>query len=301
MARITETQNTKQKSGEAILGFEVTDSLKIRFFRTVYNNGTWEKKDELASQETIQNDNIIAEYKGPFYDEFIWYINRKKMEGNGPRLSMKVTELPNSAIDFKLTATSKNRTNIAESEATLKVIYPAIVLQPREEIIKEKEEEGSNQNRNSNNKPAAYEVPLDAEVDIITQRKPEGSSFAARGDLKYFWSLNGEEMKEGKDNYKLLLTSEKYFPQTPHTLDVKIYSPDRILFASGGISLMAVKNKNTNAVGESKSTIGRFAFVYLNLPGNLRFLLENIIWAAIIYFLLNGVAWLAVIGDKKRI
>ncbi|MBM3256314.1 MAG: hypothetical protein FJZ04_02505, partial [Candidatus Moranbacteria bacterium] len=128
LLKVTENQGTQQRMGEATLSFEVNEDLKIRFFQGAFNNGTWEKRDELTQYKAISGDNVIAEYSGPFFDEFVWEVDRKRVEGNSPRIAIKMEKPAEMSTAFKLTATSKNRANIAEDEKNLRIVTPTVTL-----------------------------------------------------------------------------------------------------------------------------------------------------------------------------
>jgi len=298
IVKVTQTQDTQQKMGETATHFNVSDNLKVSFYRTVFNNGVWEKRDEISNNEATPNERIIAEYEGPFYDDFVWYLDKKKLEGNSPRISLEVQKSPNSTYVFKLVASNHNRTNTTESETNLSVVNPYVSLHLRGETV---EEANSNQNQASEKKNGlAYRVPYDTDLEFVALRNPIGSSFSVRDDLHYFWSFDEGESKEGADSYHVILDSKNYLVGTPHNLELKLYSPDKQLLAQDKVTLIPTKDNSTKLIGESRNGIAGLAFTFLNLPENIRFLLQTLVWVFLIYFLLSGIAWLAPIKANDR-
>lgn len=297
LLKVTEKRDTRQRMGETVLSFEVSEDLNIRFFQSFFNNGTWEKRDELTELKAIPGDNVIAEYAGPFFDEFVWEIDKKRVEGNGPRIALKVEKPIGMSINYKLTAASKNRNNVAEDEKKLQVISPTVTLKMRNF----QNEDESGKKDDSAKKIVSYEVPLNSDFEVIAYREPLGSSFATRGDLTYFWSLDGREAQQGEDSFKYFFDDKKYLPKTPHGLDLKVYNRDKKLLAAGSVTLFPVKAQGAVSKDGGNQMIGKLAFAYLNLPDKFKFALENFIWAALVYLLLGGTAWLAGLGERKNI
>jgi len=90
-------------------------------------------------------------------------------------------------------------------------------------------------------------------------------------------------------------------PKTPHGLDLKVYNRDKKLLAAGSVTLFPVKAQGAVSKDGGNQMIGKLAFAYLNLPDKFKFALENFIWAALVYLLLGGTAWLAGLGERKNI
>lgn len=291
LVKAVETNNNKQKIGEGTLNFNVSESLKIRFFRSFSSNNVWTKRDELVSGEAIPGDTVIAEYDGPFYDDFVWLIDRKKLEGNGPQVSFPINKGANSSYNFKLIATNKNRTNTAEKEFPLKIINPYVSLRIRGEAPDNFSNGADGQNILKKN-GLIYQVPIGKDLEFLPIRNPAGSSFSIRDDLHYFWSFDESESVEGTDIYKLTLEGKKYLLGTPHSLEVKIYAPDRKLLAQDKITLIPAKDNNAQIVEESKHTVAGLALAYLNMSEKLRFSVQTLLWTFFIYLLLSGIAWL---------
>jgi len=298
LVKTVETNGTKQKIGETALDFNVSDNLKIRFYRSFSTSGAWEKKDELVSGETINGDRVIAEYDGPFYDEFVWYLDKKKLEGSGPRMSLTVDKRANSSYNIKLVASNRNHTNIVEGETTLNVVNPYVSVRLRGEEVDNLGTE--NDFRGKEKKNLTYKVPLGTDLEFLALRNPPGSSFFIRNDLHYFWSFDEKSAEEGTDNYKLTLDSNKYLPSTPHNLEVKVYNGDKKLLAQDKITLLPVNDKNAQVVENNRHSIGGLAFAYLNLSEKLRFTIQTILWVFFIYLLLAGIAWLMPIKKVAR-
>lgn len=292
--KVVETNGNKQMIGEATSKFDVSESLKVRFYRTFNVGGTWTKRDELLSKETIPGDTVIAEYSGPFYDDFVWYLDRKKLEGNGPQVSLPVNKGANLSYIFKLIATNKNRTDSTENEFMLKVINPYLSIRLKGEAPDDLDQTGKNDDQNPVKKNGlSYQVPINGELDFIALRNPVGSSFAIRDDLHYFWSYDRAEPQEGKDSYKLSLADKKLLPGTPHSLALKVYTLDKKLIAQDQITLIPVKDKNSKIVQDSSQSIGGLAFAYFNLSDNLKFTLQTLLWVFFIYLLLSAIAWIS--------
>ena len=285
LVKVVETNGNKQRMGEGTINFNVSEDLKIRFFRAEASNGSLIKKDELTDGETITGDTVIAEYGGPFYEDFVWQVDRKKLEGNGPQVTLPIEKGANSVYDIKLIASNKDRTNIAEKEIPLKVINPYASIRIRGEAPDDLSQ--------TNDKPPvrknglSYQVPLAKDLEFLVSRNPAGSSLAARDDLHYF-----PESKEGQDSYQLTLDSGKYLPGTPHSLEVKIFTADRKLLAQDKITLIPAKDGNAQVVEASRQGILGLAFAYLNIPDKLRFSVQTLLWVFFIYLLLSWVAWL---------
>lgn len=297
LVKAIETNNNKQKMGEGTLNLNVSENLKIRFFRSSNSNNVWTKKDELTSGEAIPDDTIIAEYDGPFYDDFVWLIDRKKLEGSGPRVSLPVNKGANSSYNFKLVATNKNRTNTAEKEFSLKIINPYVSLRLRGEAPDNMNSSTSEQSLVKKN-GLTYQVPIGKDLEFLTIRNPAGSSFSVRDDLHYFWSFDEAESKEGEDSYKVTLEGKNFLPGTPHSLEVKIYSSERKLLARDKITLVPTNDNNSKIVEDSKHTIAGLALAYLNMSDKLRFSVQTLLWTFFIYLLLSGIAWLMPIKQK---
>jgi len=300
MVKVVETNNNKQKIGEATVNFNVSENLKIRFFRAAFNNGTWEKKDELVNGEALSGDNVIAEYDGPFYDDFVWSIDKKKLEGNSPRISLLVNKAANSSYDMKLVASNRNHTDIVEDNTALKIMNPYVSVMMRGEKI-----DGSNGaalgQEQAGVKNLSYQVPLGVDLEFVASRGPAGSSFSVRDDLHYFWSFDEGNSQKGKDSFKITLDGKKFLPKTPHNLGVKIYDSNKKLLAEGKVALIPVLDKNSQTAENSRGSIGGMAFAYLNVSEKLRFLIQTLLWVFFIYFLLVSVAWLTPIRNKKEI
>ncbi len=290
--RVTEQNGKDQTVGENKISFDVAAEMQIKLFRASFQNGVWEKKNELTNQEMIANEQILAEYQGPFFDQFIWFLDKKKIEGNEPRILIKNEKMIGSVTNFKLIATSKNRNSVNETEINVKTVSPAVRLT----FVSNDPKEKPNLSQN-----VPFEVPLDQDFEITAVREPAGSSFAERNDLTYFWSLDGASYEEGQTSYRLLLSSEKYLPRTPHSLGVKIYSSEKEVVGTATIDLFTVENGTTLISKDKSFGIGKMALVYLNLPDKLRFLLENFIWGVLVYFLLGGFAWFSSLGEKNRL
>lgn len=301
LVKVVETNGNKQKIGEGTLNFSVSDNLKVKFFRTFNSNGTWAKKDELISRETIPGDTVIAEYDGPFYDDFVWYVDRKKLEGNGSRASLPINKGANMTYNFKLIASNKNHTDTVEDDFPLDVVNPYVTLRLRGEAPDSLSQANQNENQNPEKKNGfTYQVPIGANLEFIATRNPAGSSFSIRDDLHYFWSFDQAEAQEGEDSYKVVLEGKKALPGTPHSLAVKIYTSDKKLIAQDQITLIPTKDKNSKIVEDSKHSIAGLALAYINLPDNLRFTLQTLLWVFFIYLLLSGIAWITPIKREPR-
>jgi len=290
LVKVVETNGTKQRMGETTLNFNVSDKLKIRFYRSFSTSGAWEKRDELTSGEAITGDRVIVEYDGPFYDEFVWYLDKRKLEGNGPKMSLTIDKRANSSYNIKLVASNRNHTDIVEDEAVLNVInpYASIRLRGKEPGGLDTENDLKNKGKIS----LTYKVPLGTDLEFLALRNPSGSSFAVRNDLHYFWSFDEKNLEEGADNYKLALDAEEYLPGTPHNLEVKIYDNDKKLLAQDKITLLPTNERESKVVSDSQRSIGGLAFAYLNLSEKLRFTVQSVLWVFFIYLLLAGIAWL---------
>jgi hypothetical protein len=290
LVKVVETNGSKQRMGEGTFNFNVNENLKVRFFRGGISNNSMVKKDEITNNETIQGDTVIAEYDGPFYDDFVWEIDRRKLEGNGPQVSLPIEKGSNSIYNIKLVATNKDRTNTAEKELPLKVVNPSASVRIRGEAPDYLGQDTANSQTRKNG--LTYQVPQDKDLDFIVTRNPAGSSFSSRDDLHYFWSFDQAEPKEGQDNYKVTLDSNKYLVGTPHSLAVKIYSTDRKLLAQDQITLIPLKDGSAQVVEASRKGILGLALVYLNIPDKLKFTVQTLLWVFFIFLLLNSIAWL---------
>lgn len=296
LVKVTQTQDTKQKVGESALNFNVNENLKLRFYQALLNNDTIEKKDEIVSNEVIPGDKIIAEYDGPYYDDLVWYLDKKKLEGSGPRASLLVQKNPNSTYLFKLVASNRSRTNIAENQISLKVISPYVSIRLRGESTDPENDAPQNKLKNG----FSYQVPFNNDMEFIAMRNPVASSFSTRNDLHYFWSFDEGEDKEGSENFQLSLDSKKYLPKTPHTLGVKIFTPEKKLLAQDKVTLIPVIDNSSEVISQSGKGVFGLAFAFLNLSENSRFVVQSFIWVLIIYVLLYGIAWLAPIRKTPK-
>jgi len=290
LVKVVETNGNKQRMGEGTINFNVSENLKIRFFRAAPSSGSLVKKDELADNETITGDTVIAEYDGPFYEDFVWQVDRRKLEGDGPQVSLPIEKGANSVYDIKLVASNKDRTNTAEKEVPLKVVNPYASIRIRGEAPNDLSQNADSSPVRKNG--LSYQVPLAKDLEFVVQRNPAGSSFAARDDLHYFWSFDRAEPKEGQDSYRLTLDPGKYLPGTPHSLEVKIFTADRQLQAQDKITLIPAKDGNAQVVEAGRQGVLGLAFAYLNIPDKLRFSVQTLLWVFFIYLLLSGVAWL---------
>jgi len=290
LVKVSETNGNKQRMGQGTINFNVSENLRIRFFRGGLSNGSLAKSDELTDNETITGDTVVAEYDGPFYDDFVWLVDRRKLEGSGTQVSLPIEKGANSVYDIKLIASNKDRTNTAEKEVPLKVVNPYASIRIRGEAPDDFSK--GNDNGQVRKNGLTYQVPREKDLDFMVARGPTGSSFSTRGDLHYFWSFDQSEPTEGQDGYKLILDSAKYLLGTPHSLEVKIFTGDRKLLAQDKITLIPVKDGNAQVVENSRHGILGLAFAYLNIPDKLRFSLQTILWVFFIYLLLSGIAWL---------
>jgi len=298
IAKISETMNNKQRVGEASIKFNVSESLRIRFYRASFNNGIWEKKDELTDNKAITGDTIIAEYEGPFYDDFAWYIGKKKLEGNGPSISFAVNEAANYSYNFKLIASNRNHTNIVEKEASLNVVNPYVTIKSLEET-KDNTDSGNN-DKQENKRIFTYKVPLGANLEFVALKNPLGSSFLVRNDLNYFWSFDEEDPVKGMETYQVFLDSNKYLANTSHNLAVKVFTNEKQLLAEDKVTLVPTKDKKAATIEDNQHSIGGLAFAYLNVSEKIRFLMQTLLWVFFIYLLLGGIAWLAPIKKNNR-
>lgn len=303
LVKAVETNGNKQMIGEGTIKFPVSESLKMKFYRTLNVNSGWAKKDELLSRETIPGDNVLIEYDGPFYDDFVWYVDRKKLEGNSPKVSLSVDKGANTVYNFKLVASNKNRTDMVEDEFVLNVVNPYVSIRQRGEAPDNMAQ--NNQNTNNNLNPTkkngfTYQVPIGTDLEFLAIRNPVGSSFTVRDDLHYFWSFDQAEPQEGKDSYKVTLDGSKYLPGTPHSLAVKIYTPDKKLLAQDQATLIPVNDKNSKIVDASRRSIAGLATAYLNIPDNLKFILQTLLWVFFVFLLLSAIAWISPIKKPLR-
>jgi len=290
LVKVVETNGNQQKMGEGTLSFNVSENLRIRFFRGGVSNNSLMKKDEITTNETVPGDTVIAEYDGPFYDDFVWMVDRRKLEGNGPQISLPIEKGANSVYDMKLIASNKDRTNTVEKELNLQVINPYASIRIKGEAPDDLNQGAETSQVRKNG--LTYQVPLEKDLEFMVQRNPAGSSFSARDDLKYFWSFDQTEPREGQDNYQVTLDSKKYLPGTPHSLAVKIYTPDRKLLAEDKITLIPVKDGNAQVVESARGSMLGLAMAYLNVPDKLKFTVQTLLWVLFIYLLLNSIAWL---------
>lgn len=295
LVRATEIKDTAQKLGEATLNFEVSEELKIVFSRLYFTSNKLEERGELEKNETTKGDIVMAEYKGGLFDEFAWYVDKKQMEGNGAKMSLKIDKNAGSSYEIKLVATNRSRTHTAESSVILKVINPFVRIRPSEETFTQVEypDKGQSEKKDS----MIFRVPRNTDLTFLSFRGPAASDFASRSDVRYFWSFDGEKFKEGQDKITVKM-DDSYLPGTPHNLKLKIESSDQKHSYEDGITLVPMAEGNSVISG--KETVGGLAFAYLNVSSNLRFALQSVIWAIFLYLLLSAVAWVSFAGEKKR-
>jgi len=285
--KAVETQGSQQKMGEAVLSFEVTEKLKLRFYRAIQDKGKWKKADELLERRAIEGEDIMVEYEGPFYEDFAWYIDKQRWEGNNPKLAFRVNKFAPAEYKFRLVAANRSRSNIAEDEDTLEVTVPYTRIRPDEQADTQSEEEDS----------FIYYVPLDTDLTFVAWKGPLGSSFASRDDITYIWSFDEGKLEKGEVSYSLKLEKDKYMIETPHTLAVKIYESGDTLIAEDKITLIPREDKNLSKNKKDNPWTG-LAFAYMNIPQNLKFTLQTILWVCFLYLLLSSISWLTKAGER---
>ncbi len=295
LVRAVSIKDTVQKLGEATLNFEVNEDLKIDFSRLTLNAGKLEQREDLENNETTKGDTVLAEYKGRLYDDFVWYVDKKQVEGSDPKISLNIDKNPGSNYEIKLVATNRNRTHIAENTVNLKVINPYVRIRPSEKTFSNVSTDKENSNSSKDN--LVYRIPFNTDLNFVAYRGPVGSNFASETDVRYLWSFDSSEFKEGNDNYDLKL-DESYLPGTPHNLKLRVETSNKQLVYEDELTLMTKSDKTTPI--SQKSSIGSLAFAYLNVPDNFRFIFETLVWAIFLYFLLSGVAWISYAGEKKK-
>jgi hypothetical protein len=282
-----ETLGNQQVIGGAALDFEVAEKLKIRFFRTAFEKGVWKKKDEIAEGKIITGDNVMVEYDGPFYDDFVWFIDKQRWEGNKPRLIFAVDKIDPSSYLFKLIAASRNRKSVAEDKVNLEVVSPQVRIRTDGEVKKQGAGKDS----------FIYWVPYNSQIEFVASREPQGSSFSSRNDLKYLWIFNEGKKEEGTGSYKLTFSEEKHPVAIPHTLSVSVYSNDKKVVAKDKITIIPTTNSAAKSIGQNEER--GFAFAYLNIPERFKFTLQTILWVCFLYLLLASISWLSRSGEKK--
>ncbi len=282
--KITEIVDTKQIMGEANYEFSVNSKLKLRFFRAELKGNNFEKKDEFIDREVTTGDLVLVEYDGTPYEDFIWSIDRVKLEDNASKIIFKADKAFGTDYKIELTASNKAHTNLVSDEATLKVVTPYIRLQPKKEEI----------SRADLKTPGGkiFEVPLNEDLEFETILGPIGSTFATKGELEYFWSLDRNSFEKGENIRRINLNGKQYTPKSFHSLQVKVLNKDGTKLAEDQVSLTISPDSRVIADG-GKKTVAGMAFAYLNLSENLKFVLENAVWVIFIYLLLSSLAWLS--------
>jgi len=278
--KITETVGTSQKMGEAIIPLEVTERLNLRFFRAYQEDKNWKKGNEITNGLVMEGEQILVEYDGSLYEDFSWYVNKQSWEGNNPSLLFRVALLSPAEYRFKLVAANRNRTNVTEDESLIKVVKPSVKIKPRDQELEEK---------------IIYKVPYNESINFIAWKSPDGSSFAARGDLTYVWSFDDGTQEEGKQTYSIKLEEDKHLIRTPHTLSVMVYDIDNTLIAEDKITLIPYSK---DVIAEKSESLNNLAFAYLNISDRFKFTLQTVLWVCFLYLLLSSIAWLSRTGEK---
>ena len=295
LVRAVQVNDTTQKMGEATISFEVSEELKINFSRLYMSSSKLEERGELENNETTKGDIVMAEYKGRLFDDFVWYVDKKQMEGNGPKMSLKIDKNSGLSYEIKLVAANRNRTHVAESTTLLKVVNPFVRIRPSEETFAQVDYPDKAQGTQKDS--MVFRVPRNADLSFVSLRGPVSSDFASRTDVRYLWSFDSGEFKEGSEKFDLKL-DETYLSGTPHILRLRVENSDKQAIYEDGITLIPMADKSV--IVSKNDTVGGMAFAYLNVSENLRFAIESIIWALFLYLLLSGVAWLSFAGERKR-
>lgn len=288
--KITEILDTKQIMGESAYDFSVSSKLKLRFFRAELKGNNFEKKDEFIDREITTGDFVLVEYEGTPYEDFLWSIDRVKLEDNAPKIIFKADKAFGADYKIELTASNKSHTNVVNDDAVLKVVTPYVSLQPRKI-------ESSKADLKA---PAGkiFEVFLNEDLEFETILGPVGSTFATKGEVEYFWSLDQNKFEKGENLRKLNLSGKQYTPKSFHSLQVRVTNKEGVKLAEDQVSLTI--NPESMAMANNKEkTVAGLAFAYLNLSDNLKFILENIVWVIFIYLLLSSLAWLSNKNDSK--
>jgi len=276
--------------GETNFDFFVSEKLKLRFFRAELKGNNFEKKDELLKKEVTTGETVLVEYEGIPFDDFIWKIDRAKMEDNFPKIIFKAEKSFGGEYEIELTASNKSHTDVVVDKAVLKIVEPYISIQPRKLETKE-----VNQMEKAGR---VFEVPLNEDLEFEAIPGPIGSTFATKGELEYFWSLDRNGFEKGENIRKLNLSGDNYSPKSFHSLQVEIWNKNGQKLATDQVSLTINPSEAVVENKKSKTVLG-LAFAYLNLSDNLKFLLENLVWVLFIYLLLSSLAWLSNQNDAK--
>ncbi len=288
--KITELSGTKQIMGEAAYDFTVSNKLKLRFFRAELKGNNFEKKDEFINREVTTGDMVLVEYEGTPYEDFLWSIDRVKLEDNASKIIFKADKAFGADYKIEVTASNKSHTNVVKDEATIKVVTPYISLQP-------KKIESSKADQKA---PAGkiFEVPVNEELEFETILGPIGSTFATKGELEYYWSIDRNDFEKGENIRTINLSGKQYTPKSFHSLQVKVLNKEGLKLAEDQVSL-TINAESVASIDKKDKTVAGLAFAYLNLSDNLKFVLENMVWVIFIYLLLSSLAWLSNKNDAK--
>lgn len=284
--KATQIEDTKQIVGETAFSFNVSEKLRVRFFSSELRGGILEKREELVQNEVTPFENIIVEYEGIPFEDYLWSIDKKILEDDSPKIAFEVKKPVGTSYKLKLLASNRNHTEIAEDEAELKVVDPGIIIKPLE-IIDSQDTEKLKGVRPG----ATYNVPAGTELEFEAIRSPIGSAFSFNNDLEFYWSYDEKPFEKGSEKFKVKIEGEKFLPKTPHTLSLRLQDKDGSIIASDRITLVC-ETAGDEISKKSEDSIGGLAFTYLNLSNNFKFFVQTFLWAILLFLLLHSIAWL---------